>query len=402
MVAFDASASALGFLHQVRWALYELLVSSRQASDQSMRMTLEVFDDVALTDSNGRPLSATQLKQHGSSTALTDKSVDLWKTIRVWLQTPSLAEPDGPILTLMTTSPVQPGSAASLLGTNDAERDSRAAQELLDAAAATGSKETKAGREAWMKANPSVKAALLTRVHVLGEQPSIGDLDALLDAELAPMLRMHHADDYRSRLWGWWDSRAISILRQNRAGTAGGWVSAAELYEQMQSIRDDFRADTLVVDLDLVFDDDELAAGHDQRFVEQLRWVNVSSGTLHKAVEDYLRAYSHTAKWVQNGDLFDDQIERYESALKDEWNREFEEMLEDLESDGITDAAERAKRGRQLFRTLSKSVQVTVRSGFEAPFHARGTRHSIANDGRYGWHPDFEQKLADVLSGTPT
>lgn len=113
MAGFDASASALGFLYQVRWAMYELLISSRRASDQSMRMTLEVFDDVALTDAAGYPLSAIQLKHHVSPTSLTDKSVDLWKTIRVWLETPSLAAADGPMLTLVTTSPVQSGSAAS-------------------------------------------------------------------------------------------------------------------------------------------------------------------------------------------------------------------------------------------------------------------------------------------------
>lgn len=402
MVAFDASASALGFLHQVRWAMYELLVSSRQASDQSMRMTLEVFDDVTLTDSDGRPLSAIQLKQHESSIALTDKSIDLWKTIRVWLETPSLAETDGPILTLMTTSPVQAGSAASLLGTNDAERNTQNAQALLDTAAKEGAKATRAGREAWMSADPSVRAALLTRMQVLGEQASVGELDALLDAELAPFVPANHVADYRSRLWGWWDTRAIAILRQNRAGTRGGWVSAAELYQQMQYIRDDFRVDALVVDLDLVFDDDEVAAGHDQRFVEQLKWVKIGSGNLRKAVEDYLRAYAHTTKWVQNGDLFDDQIETFESALKDEWSRRFEDMLEDLETEGIADPDARAIRGRQLFRTLGESVRVTVRPGFDAPFHARGTRHAIANDGQYGWHPDFRKILASVLSGTPT
>lgn len=402
MVAFDASASALGFLHQVRWAMYELLVSSRRAMDQSMRMTLEVFDDVTLTDSEGQPLRAIQLKQHESTTSLTDKSVDLWKTIRVWLETPSLADPNGPILTLMTTSPVQVGSAASMLGTNDAERNPHGALALLDTAAQTGSKDTQAGREAWMNASASARAALLTRMRVLGEQASISELDALLDAEAAPFVPANHVAEYRTRLWGWWDSRAIEILRQNRTKTRVGWVSAAELYERMQLIRDDFRVDSLVVDLDLDFDDDEVAATYDQHFVEQLKWVKIGSGTLRRAVEDYLRAYAHTTKWVQNGDLFDDQIDRYETALKDEWSRKFDEMIEDLETEGVTDPNERATRGRQLFRTLSESVRVTIRPGFDAPFHARGTRHAIANDGQYGWHPDFEQKLVDVLSGTPT
>lgn len=402
MAGFDASASALGFMYQVRWAMYELLTSSRRASDQSMRMTLEVFDDVALTNADGQPLSAIQLKQHDSRTSLTDRSVDLWKTIRVWLETPSLAAADGPILTLMTTSPVQPGSAASLLGPNDAQRNATAAQALLDTAAVKGSKETEAGRDAWKRASPSVRASLLTRMRVLGEQASVTDIDALISAELAPFVAANHIAEYRNRLWGWWDTRAIYILRQNRTDAAGAWVSAAELYDRMQSIRDDFRAGALVVDLDLDLDDDAIAASYDQRFVDQLKWIKVSDGTIQRAVQDYLRAYAHTTKWVQNGDLFDDEIEHYKSALEEEWSRKFDEMLEDLETDGITDPDDRAIRGRQLFRTLSDSVRVTIRPGFDSQFHARGTRHGIANNGANGWHPDFRQILEGVLSGAST
>lgn len=399
MAVFDASASALGFLHQVRWAMYELLISSRRASDQSMRMTLEVFDDVALTDAAGRPLSAIQLKQHVSQTSLTDKSVDLWKTIRVWLETPSLAAADGPMLTLVTTSPVQAGSAASLLGIDDAERNEAKALTLLDAASVTGSVATEQGRKAWSQAPSSVRASLLTRMRVLGEQASVAELDVLLDAELAPFVPAKHVAEYRVRLWGWWDSRAVLMLRQNRTVVGGGSVSAAELYERMQFIRDDFRVDSLVVDFALNFDEDKVAAGHDEHFVDQLRLVKAGSGTLRSAVVDYLRAYAHTTKWVQNGDLFDDELERYKSALKDEWSRRFDEMLEDLESDGVTDSHARAIRGRELFRTLSDSAQVTIRSEFDVPFHARGTRNSIANHGEYGWHPDFQQLLAGVLPG---
>ena len=399
MAGFDASASALGFLHQVRWAMYELLVSSRRASDQSMRMTLEVFDDVALTDSAGHPLSAIQLKQHISQTSLTDKSVDLWKTIRVWLETPSLAAEDGPRLTLVTTSPIQAGSAASLLGIDDTERNVGEALTLLDAASVTGSVATEPGRKAWMNAASSIRASLLTRMRVLGEQASVAELDDLLDAELAPFVPAKHVVEYRSRLWGWWDSRAVLILQQNRTVKGGGSVSASELYDRMQFIRDAFRVDALIVDFATDLDAEKVAAGHDERFVDQLRMVKVGAGTLRNAVVDYLRAYAHTTKWVQNGDLFDDDLERYDLALKDEWSRRFDEMLEDLETDGVADRDARAIRGRELFRTLDQSTQVTIRPESAIAFHARGTRYGIANNGEYGWHPDFEGLLAGVLSG---
>jgi hypothetical protein len=176
-------------------------------------------------------------------------------------------------------------------------------------------------------------------------------------------------------------------------------VSAAELHERMQLIRDQFTVGALIVDAKLDPNEEELAYGHGQDFVRQLRWVNVNDATLRTAVTDYLRAYAHTAKWVQEGVLFDDELHRYERDLKDEWSRRFNEMLEDLDTDGVTDPDDRAVRGRQLFRELGRSVEVRIRPEFEAPFHARGTRNGIANDGEHGWHPDFKSRLAEVLEG---
>lgn len=397
MTTFDASASALGFIHQIRWAMYELLITSRRESDQSLRITLEVFDDVALIDEFGRPLAATQLKQHSGRAPLTDKSPDLWKTIRVWLQTPSLAASDGPILSLITTSPLQPSNAVSLLGVDPASRDVAEVLRRFDEIASDGSKETKPGREAWKAADSSVRASLLRRMFIIGDQVHISDLNKLIDAELAPFVPSRHLAEYRDRLWGWWDSRSVGILLQNRK-QVGASISAAELYERMQLIRDDFRTDSLSVDISLDFNDEEISAGYDEHFVEQLRLIKVGQGTLRSAVVDYLRAYAHTTKWVQDGDLFDDEIARYENALKDEWSRRFDEMLEDLESDGESDPTRRAIRGRELFRALGQSMQVTVRPDFTEAFHARGTRHRIANDGGYGWHPDFKELLGDVIT----
>lgn len=225
----------------------------------------------------------------------------------------------------------------------------------------------------------------------------ISGLDQLIDAELAPFVPSRHIAEYRNRLWGWWDSRSVAILLQNRQGS-GGAISAAELYERMQLIRDDFRSNSLAVDIALDFNDEEISLGHDEFFVEQLKVIKLNEGTLRSAVVDYLRSYAHTTKWVQNGDLFDDEIERYEAALKDEWTRRFDEMLEDLETEGETDPIRRAVRGRELFRALGHSMQVTIRPEFDAPFHSRGTRHSIANDGEHGWHPDFKEILSAVLA----
>lgn len=394
MTTFDASASALGFQHQIRWALYELLMDAKRTGDRTQRMTLEIYDDVAIIDEDGRPQKAVQLKQHRGDKPLTDASVDLWKTLRVWLETPSLANEHGPTLYLVTTAPIQGGSAAWFLQ-EDSRDVARALTILNDNAADVTAESTKAGKKAWTNAAASARAGLVTRFRVIGQSPRIDAVDALLDAELASTVRAQHLPDFRDRLWGWWDSRCVQmLLHGSDASTA---VSAEELYARMQLIRDDFVQDALPIDVHLTFDEDELDAQRGAVFAKQLEWVGLRDGNLTRTITDYLRAYAHTTQWVQDGDLFDDDLKRYERALKTEWSNHFDDMLEDLETGGVTDPDLRAIEGRNLFRKLRESIHVTVRPGFSDLFHARGTRCKIANEGKHGWHPDFEAKIRELM-----
>jgi hypothetical protein len=393
VTTFDASASALGFQHQIRWALYELLMDAKRTGNRTQRMTLEIYDDVAITDEDGRPQKAVQLKQHRGDKPLTDASVDLWKTLRVWLETPSLANEHGPTLYLLTTAPIQEGSAAWFLQ-EDYRDVSRALTILNDKAADITAESTKAGKKAWAKAAASARTGLVTRVRVVGQSPRIEAVDALLDAELAFTVRAQHLPDFRDRLWGWWDSRCVQmLLHGSDASTA---VSAEDLYARMQLIRDDL-VDPLTIDERLTFADHEFDAARGAVFVKQLEWVGLRDGNLTRTITDYLRADAHTTRWVADGDLFDDDLERYEWKLKREWSNHFDDMLEDLETDGVTDPDRRAVEGRHLFRKLRESIHVTVRPGFSDVFHARGTRCKIANDGKHGWHPDFEAKIGELM-----
>jgi len=79
-----AAASAMGYLFQCRYALLEGL---RAAPDTpQLLISIEKFDDVAF-EANGEPTALIQTKHHVDQAGdLTDASVDLWKTIAVWLR----------------------------------------------------------------------------------------------------------------------------------------------------------------------------------------------------------------------------------------------------------------------------------------------------------------------------
>ena len=83
VMKFSAASAALGYLYQVRSAL--LWTLRRMKSDSDFAVGVETLDDVAFETTGGEPGELLQTKHHRRSQGLlTDASVDLWKTLRVW------------------------------------------------------------------------------------------------------------------------------------------------------------------------------------------------------------------------------------------------------------------------------------------------------------------------------
>lgn len=128
-----AVASALGYLFRCRYALLRGLRAVPDAPQ--LLISIEKFDDVAF-EANGEPTELIQTKHHiGKSGDLSDRSIDLWKTIAVWLDklAQDIEAPFRMLFVLLTTAHAPDKSAAALLRVRD--RDEAAADKLLMAAA---------------------------------------------------------------------------------------------------------------------------------------------------------------------------------------------------------------------------------------------------------------------------
>jgi hypothetical protein len=132
--AFTAASSAAGYYYQARLALFECLRLAY--GDENVDVAIERFDDVSF-EKNGQPLELLQTKHHINKVGdLTDTSVDLWKTLRVWSEAAKAnpALPGRTRLVLITTGQAPALSAASYLRPDDL-RDVEKAEALLVAAA---------------------------------------------------------------------------------------------------------------------------------------------------------------------------------------------------------------------------------------------------------------------------
>src|SRR5690348_9405772 len=95
----DAAGNTLGYLYQTAWALVELLGQSRADA----ALTLEMLDDV-VWESDGTATELIQVKHHQTPGGLGNMSVDLWRSLNVWIDNAGPGDSFGPVLTLVTTS----------------------------------------------------------------------------------------------------------------------------------------------------------------------------------------------------------------------------------------------------------------------------------------------------------
>lgn len=380
-----AAGSALGYQYQTAWALLELL--RRGPGMPDARISIEMHDDVAW-DSDGNATERLQLKHHlNAAASITDKGVDLWRTIGVWLDEASPGDPDAAVLILVTTAAAAAGSGVHLLRPDS--RDVAEAQRLIEAAARdSAAQETESVRARFLALADVDRRTLVSRMYVLDGAPQVGDVDVAVRRELTWGMPRGREDLFMEMLWGWWNQEALGLLMGRR-----GSIGVGEVQERVADIRDQFTADRLPTLLHLADIDREQVAQllGDRTFVNQLRLIDWPEQSLQRALIDYHRAFVHTTRWVDDDLIGLPELLNFGLELVEEWKSEFEFMKLNL-APNASDAELKAA-GVALLRKLLDSTAVRVRPRYDEAFFARGKRHELADQVQVGWHPDYEVAL---------
>jgi hypothetical protein len=382
----EASSSALGYLFQSQWALLELLQGMEHRPDGAI--SLELHDDVAWEE-GGKAVDLLQVKHHlKAARTLGDKDDDVWRTIQSWMDTHVPGDAEGPWLTLVTTQKARPGSAMAALRSDGEGAD--VALRLLNAAAAESkAKESADTRDVFLKLPMAERAVFVSRMRVIDSVITVDDVDRTVRGKLLTALPQGHEDSFMRQLWAWWHEQTVAMLRKRMTS-----VSVDRLLHQISRIRDDYTSDRLptLVERDAFTDEarNELA---DACFLHQLRWVGAAR-QLNKAMVDYYRAYTQTVLWLEDDLVGIEELERFEDNLRDEWGREFDWMLDGLDEDATEQ--EQKKAGATLLRWALDQTKYRVRERYDEPFFARGKHHELADRGRIGWHPGFEERVQNL------
>lgn len=394
-VVHSAAQSAAGYLYQARLALVEAL---RYAyADSGVEIAVEKFDDVSF-EKDGSPLELLQAKHHlKKSGDLTDSSVDLWKTLRVWAGA-AKADPSLPgraRFALITTEQAPVGSAASYLRPADAGGRDLAKAEAILVKAAEGSQNAALIKaiSAFTALTPEMRKALIAAIEIIDGAPLIADIGALIEERLRMIAPRGQAALAREQLEGWWWPRICAALQAENPGT----IPVLEVEQKLDDIRDSLKRDALPFDMEHVDPPQEnLDTLDEMRFVHQLQSVGIGAIRLQYAKRDFYRASAQRSQWARQNLLFDGEVRRFEKTLIEEWQPRFAQMCDGL-AEGCQETALR-EAGQKLYGWVETEARFPIRTAVSR-FLNVGSYHILADDLRVGWHRDYRTVRGDRDDG---
>ena len=376
-----------GYLYQARYALVLGLREGKRNLGHGL--SIEKLDDVAFEE-NGRPIELIQTKHHVRKGDLSDSSVDLWKTMRIWIER-MLEDPIASTnirFVLLTTQTAAGNTALSMLRPSDGSRNEPEAARLLFKVAHTSKQRaTKAARNAFLNLTDAERASLIAKIRVFDNAPKIINVREEIEAELRYSAPSDRISDLTDSLEGWWFKRIIIALNDHHFSV----IPLSHIQTKIAELRDDLRVENLPLDEDInaMPAVRQLPAGN-RVFIQQMNLVGVSRNEVLATIHDYHRAYAQRSQWARKSLLLDDESERYDRNLCDAWSRSFLQHTGYLRED--SDDRTMENQGRRVFH-WARRYQLPLRNRQEM-WLSSGSFQMLADGVRIGWHPNYESLIA--------
>ncbi len=390
---FDASFQGLGYVHQFRCAL---LLGLQRYEEPNHCLCIEKLDDVSIHESHSPQAVASEVRQYklhkDRDGNLGDKSLDVWKSLRVWSQ----AIVDGKIdlnrtaLCLVTTSIASEANAVKWL--RKSERDTEKARKQLEAAGSDSDNTTvKQCVEKLQKLSEDQRKLLFQNISLLDGEIHTSAIQSELHKQLW-FVPQHHRTHFVECLEGWW----INLLCDYLADPSATPIPIGLIQQKAQDLLAQFRRECLPDHLL----DEQVPSEHtpnldDRVFVKQLLLIGVSEARRRIAQEDHYRAFTQRSRWVREQLLGFNEEERFEKKLKDCWLERFEIMRE-----GISEGAEETllvSSGSKLYQWITTEApsrsNLWFRPDFQSEYMVKGSFHLLADTLHVGWHPAFAERL---------
>lgn len=394
--SFDATASAVGYLYQCRCAL---LYALQRDDEPTLQVSIEKLDDVAFTDGASalNPTQMLQLKHHATLNrqgGLGDKSLDIWKTLRVWSQgiLDKKINVDQTAFFLVTTSVATNRNIIRFLRAND-DRDSETALNKLEQAGKeSADDDVQKAHKTLMSLSKTQRKQLFSAITLLDGEENIVDLRQKLERALRFAVAAEFRSAFLDRLEGWW----FRVVVEHLMSPKSGGIFISEIHRQIDELRGQFQRENLPDDfLDASLPKDAAPDDDKRTFIKQLELIALSEERLKIAQTDHYKAFAQRSRWIKDNLLDVQEVSRFEGRLTDEWQTRFLILKETLEEEA--EESERSRMGLNLYNWTQTDAPghaaLLIRPEFRSQYMTRGSYHMLADQKRVGWHPEFKEKL---------
>lgn len=362
----------------------------RHQAGPGWSVSLETLDDIEF---NGKAL--VQAKHRAGGTVLTDKASDLWKSLRIWSThaTNSTIDLSRIDLLLVTTATAAPGSICEQLALLGTTRDNTKIRDDLASIAETlTNKELASSTREFLKLSDAERLRLVSALRIVDGSPDVTAVDGEITGFVRLMAAEQHVLSFLERLEGWW----MRVVTQQLVSESAIAVDGLEFDAFLTELREQFHADNLPIDDDVLDLSPAVGAYGDRAFCRQLELLGLSSTRVAIAVRDYHRAYVQRSIWTKENLLRYGELGKYERRLQEEWELHFEAMSDELGEEAAE--SERIREAKKLYAWAETAV-LPIRPACTEGFVSRGSFQMLADDKQVGWHPDFELLLVQSIEG---
>lgn len=382
---YDASGSLAGYLYQCRLAL--LLAIREMKIKPNCHISIEKFDDIAFHDED-LAHCVVQAKHHIGPKDVTDNSVDVWKTLRIWisqLKAGSFSNADTRRLLITTaTAPNDGGLAMLRAHCGPAERQT-AKERLATVARASTNKTSEAGRNDFLALTDEEADVLLATITVVDGAPDLHNVLDEVEGELR-ILSASSADKVAQSLEGWW----LGAVAKRLVGIETSDIPVQHIAIKAQEFAALYGPVGLPVSDPSEFGERPYSIeDEDETYVKQMRLIHLSETAIKRGIQDFYRSNTQRSKWARENLLLDGDVARYEAKLQDFWERKFEEECGEAHT---ADSASKNAMGRKVFHWASQQ-QIEFRNVIETWITA-GSFHGLADRVKVGWHPNYMDHLS--------
>ena len=355
-------------------------------------LSLEVFEDVGTIDETGRAL-ASQTKSGLETNPVSDRALDLWKSVSNWLTAVSSGQ-----LSLASTqfeiylAKRHTGKLVTSFHAAKTEEEARAAldhaRDVLWGKAPKYSKRKKLAKTLAPFVNHFLDLSSKDASGIIQHfQLSVAAKDPLRDLRPkvnAKWVRPESVELVIKYAHGWIKEKLDGLLLEGKAAALNVDEFNAEIAAYLPRV--DFRQILTAIAGKLELTDDTIAAEQVRTYVRQLELIEYSEEDVIEAINNFLRASAERAAWSEAGIVHHNSFDDYEESLIAYWkNKRTSHRVIHKSLTGV-------ERGQLLLADCGVHQQKL--QGLEVPaFFTPGSFHALAEEKTVGWHPDYETLL---------